>query len=250
MINRFKSNKKILSSIFLFPIGLIITFVLIKILFPNVYGIIISEDHLLEYLQAILYFISFILTLYIAITSFKSRKYFFGFIYLILSVVLIFWFFEEISWGQRIFNIPNSEYFETYNAQKELSIHNLNIFQHYLDEVYIILGLYGAFASFLIPKYLKDRFRGKIEYIVPGWYLLFYFFPIFIIYMFFGYLSPFMTHYYEISIFRIDNIIVWRDQETAELLLALGFVLFFAINSFRVKNEKLSLSPKNKKQYN
>ena len=250
MINKLKIDKKILILIFLTPILLILFFIFTKIFLSNVYSTIIREDHVLEYLQVILYFISSILTLYISVAFLKSRRYSFGIIYLILFFILMFWFFEEMNWGQRIFNIPNSEYFETHNAQKEISIHNLNIFQDFLDEAYMIIGFYGAFACFLIPKYFKNKFKEKLKFIVPDWYLSLYFFPIFMIYLFFGYISPYMTHYYEIDIFRIDSIIIWRDQEPAELILSIGLVIFFTIGSFRVKNGKLPLSPHNKKQQN
>ncbi len=34
---------------------------------------------------------------------------------------------EEISWGQRIFNIETPEFFKKHNAQKEMNLHNLVI---------------------------------------------------------------------------------------------------------------------------
>ncbi len=234
--------------IFLLPIVLIIIFILVKFLYPAFYGIIISEDHFVEYFQVFLYLISFISTLFISITFFRSRKYSFGIFYLVLSLALLFWTFDEISWGQRIFNISNTQYFETQNAQKEISIHNLNIFQDYLDEAYIILGFYGAFASFLIPGSIKNRSWKKLQFIMPDWYLSFYFSPVFMIYLFFGYISPFMVHYYEADLFRIGNVIIWRDQEPAELLLALGLAIFFIINSVLAANKEFLPPPDKEKQ--
>jgi len=235
--------------IFLLPIALIIIFILIKFLYPAFYGIIISEDHFVEYFQVFLYFISFITTLFISITFFRSGKSSFGIFYLVLSLVLLFWTLDEISWGQRIFNISNPQYFEAQNAQKEISVHNLNIFQDYLDEAYIALGFYGAFASFLIPGSLKDRFKKKLQFIIPDWYLGFYFSPVFLIYLFFGYISPFMVHYYEKDLFRIGNVIIWRDQEPAELLLASGLAIFFMINSLLATNKEFLPPPDKKKHY-
>ena len=49
--------------------------------------------------------------------------------YLLLGIAFLFAAGEEISWGQRIFNIPVPKAWETINAQKELTIHNLNFLQ-------------------------------------------------------------------------------------------------------------------------
>lgn len=80
-----------------------------------------AEDHLFEWATfAFLFFsFSFCLTLF-----YKKRNVFFG----VLSIIFIFGAGEEISWGQRIFNIKPPEFIERDNVQHELSIHNLEIF--------------------------------------------------------------------------------------------------------------------------
>ena len=44
-----------------------------------------------------------------------------------MSLIFIFGAGEEISWGQRIFNIESSDFFQQHNAQKETNFHNLKI---------------------------------------------------------------------------------------------------------------------------
>ncbi len=48
--------------------------------------------------------------------------------YLLLGVLFFICFGEEISWGQRIFNIKTPEIINKYNAQNEINLHNLWIF--------------------------------------------------------------------------------------------------------------------------
>lgn len=48
--------------------------------------------------------------------------------YLLLGVLFFICFGEEISWGQRIFNIKTPEIISEFNAQKEINLHNLWIF--------------------------------------------------------------------------------------------------------------------------
>ncbi len=48
--------------------------------------------------------------------------------YLLLGVLFFICFGEEISWGQRIFNIKTPDIISELNAQKEINLHNLWIF--------------------------------------------------------------------------------------------------------------------------
>ena len=42
-----------------------------------------------------------------------------------MALIFIFGAGEEISWGQRIFNVESSEYFLENNAQGETNLHNM-----------------------------------------------------------------------------------------------------------------------------
>jgi hypothetical protein len=56
---------------------------------------------------------------------FKTKKNLF---FLLLGMLFFIGFGEEISWGQRIFNLQTPEAVKKVNMQGELNIHNLNIF--------------------------------------------------------------------------------------------------------------------------
>ena len=91
-------------------------------------------------------------------------------LFLILGIMFLFGAGEEISWGQRIFDIPTPGGYKALNAQKELSIHNLNISQKSLSAGSIMNQLFVAFSlgyCFLIPFLNKffsvfRRFRERI----------------------------------------------------------------------------------------
>ncbi len=59
--------------------------------------------------------------------SFKRNIFFLG-----LSIMFLFAFLEEISWGQRIFNFVPPEFIAKHNVQDEFTIHNLSTF-HWMD---------------------------------------------------------------------------------------------------------------------
>ncbi|MDP3353019.1 MAG: hypothetical protein Q8S44_04690 [Flavobacteriaceae bacterium] len=90
--------------------------------FENVFA---REDGSIEYATAFMLLCISLLQLY---RFFKLSKYK-GYLWQIgmMGFVVLFFFGagEEISWGQRIFNIETSEYFLENNAQQEMNLHNM-----------------------------------------------------------------------------------------------------------------------------
>ncbi len=85
----------------------------------------IREDGLVEYLTAIFLFLASVVALYRIFEYRKLKKP----LWILTASVLAFLFFfaagEEISWGQRIFNIESSDFFLENNIQDETNFHNL-----------------------------------------------------------------------------------------------------------------------------
>ena len=77
------------------------------------------------------------------------------------SLLAVFFFFgagEEISWGQRIFNIESSEFFTENNAQGETNLHNLVVGDTKLNKVIFGRGigiLLLLYLVVLIPLYKR-----------------------------------------------------------------------------------------------
>lgn len=207
--------------VFLFPAASTVIFLAVKIYFPDTYSSLVEDDSVVENAQAFLYFISSLLSLYVASRFLRSRLALHCLLYCILALGLLFVSLEEISWGQRIFNIPNTAYFESHNKQREISIHNLDIIQPRLHTAYILVGAYGAFAWIplrLFLSRLKPGHQHLAKLVVPEWFISPYFFAVFLIFTLFKYVYP--PH--------PGSFLVWRDQEPMELLLALGFFAFVA----------------------
>ncbi len=108
------------------------------------------EDGLAEYSQFIFYIISSVF-FYKASTKNKAinKK-----ILIFLCIAFILVAGEEISWGQRIFNIKTPPSIENVNVQKEITIHNLDfIHNNLLHRAYMLVGFLGAFAQILLKKF-------------------------------------------------------------------------------------------------
>ncbi len=84
-----------------------------------------QEDGFAEYGTAFMLLSIFLLLFsrLFKLWSVKSATWRFGMF--IMGLVFLFGAGEEISWGQRIFNIESSEYFIEHNAQKETNLHNM-----------------------------------------------------------------------------------------------------------------------------
>jgi hypothetical protein len=218
--------------IFLFPIILFFIFLNMKLFSHDVYRSIIQEDTVIENMQAITYFLSSVVALLISLKFLHSKIILNGVLYSLLAVGLFFVAMEEISWGQRIFKIETPVYFDLYNAQKELSIHNLNIVQSKLHRTYVIVGAYGSFSwifASLILSRVKKKYHHIIVFLAPDWFISSYFFFCFLIYSLFCAAPQHIGHF-----------IIWRDQEPCELLLSFGFLAFVVTNYFK---SRLFLEP-------
>lgn len=142
---------------------------------------ITREDGMVEMSTAVFYFLAACLLIYLFIQSKSKEKIYFlrtkrNFFFLLLGLLCLFFAGEEISWGQRIFNIETPEYFEKYNRQSEINIHNLPFFHGNFNRVRKtgIAYLFNSnallyefyFIYFLIIPFLKkssDKIGNLIE---------------------------------------------------------------------------------------
>ena len=83
-------------------------------------------------------------------------------LFLFMTALLALFFFfgagEEISWGQRIFNIESSEFFTQNNAQGETNLHNLMVGETKLNKVIFGRGIgimLLLYLAVLIPLYRR-----------------------------------------------------------------------------------------------
>ncbi|MCZ6836164.1 MAG: hypothetical protein O7G85_10355 [Planctomycetota bacterium] len=125
---------------------------------PAQLAMIHGEDGVLEYASVLFFLISSILAALLAVrfSGLKSR--------MIMHGLLAFLFFvmagEEISWGQRIFDIETPEMMKGANVQDEINLHNM--FGYFADHLFIAaIGLYG----FVLPVvvHFKPTIRKLVD---------------------------------------------------------------------------------------
>jgi len=189
------------------------------------------EDGPLEYLTFFLYLasclISIVLLKIVKNLSIQKRLKYLWIVLLGVSAFLLFLISgEEISWGQRIFNINTPDPFVSYNMQKETTIHNAQFIFSFVYHAYFVLGIYGALSWVL--NYIPIKIRGiRIStYLMPilsRWYLA----PYFVVII--GYVCWRFT--------LTDNSFdPW--EEASETFLSIGVFLLFLFSYLDIKKIK------------
>jgi hypothetical protein len=220
---------------FVTPCLLAVSFLLLKIYSSEHYLAVIREDGPVEWLQAVFFLGASVFAFICANRFARKGRSVHSALFILFSVGLFFVAMEEISWGQRIlrFDIPDS--IKKHNVQGEFTIHNLDVIQyHILIPMYIAVGFYGSFAWLALRRLGPGR-RESLGWFVPDWFLAPCFLPVFAVY---SYLRIGVYAYWHgIAAFPIGGSVVWRDQEPAEFLMALGFLLFTLIVRRRQRRE-------------
>ena len=120
-----------------------------------------KEDGFAEYGTAFLLFCSSVLLISRFIKRQKYKKNLWKLGILAIALVFIFGAGEEISWGQRIFNIESSEFFKENNAQAETNLHNLVVDGKKVNKIIFSQLLTAILVIYLIiTPFLYRKFEG------------------------------------------------------------------------------------------
>jgi len=117
----------------------------------------VKEDGIVEYTTTLVLFLSFVFSLVIAQNFIKVKNKIFASFYILLSIAFLFAGFEEISWGQRIFDLETTEFFSE-NIQNETNFHNLPSINSNHDQMYLLVGLIGSFFCIFLSKLKIKKF--------------------------------------------------------------------------------------------
>ena len=215
--------------VFFFPLVLAVGFAVIYVFSPNMYLVLIEEDGISEDAQAVVYFLTSAIGFATAMILRKYQRKHLFWLFIMFAFSTLFIGFEEISWGQRIFGIQTPDFFKVESTQSDLTIHNLKPVEKILHPGFTILGFYGGLAWIFTSKTKNWKATDLRRFIIPGWYLSFYFLPVAAWYVYYHYIR-------EREYFIHPQIGMWRHQEFFELLVALGF-LFVAIINYKKVTE-------------
>lgn len=126
------------------------------------------EDGLVETLTAVFLLVSGGMMLFRTFSLRSGKSVWFLITSLFISLLFIFVGGEELSWGQRIFEVESSEFFKDNNAQAETNLHNLVVGDVKLNKLIFgkLLTAVLFIYTLLFPLfYVKSEFFKKwIDY--------------------------------------------------------------------------------------
>ena len=126
-------------------------------------GFYVKEDGIIEWLTVLGLFLGAVVCFYRASILRPFRGALFVICTVFLGLLFLFGLGEEISWGQRIFDIKSSEFFLQNNSQGETNIHNLIVSGKKINKIVfgtilgILIGIYFLILPFLYRKFEKVK---------------------------------------------------------------------------------------------
>jgi hypothetical protein len=127
-------------------LGLILSFINIDFFIDHY----IVEDGFIEWLTVIGLLIGAVVSFTRAKRLYNIRGFLFSLFTISLGILMIIAAGEEISWGQRIFGIESSQYFQENNAQGEINLHNLVVGGVRVNTLVFSLILTSCLVVFMI----------------------------------------------------------------------------------------------------
>ena len=242
--SRLTNNHKIKflkMGIFLFPLIFLFLIILNKILFGPLNDFYLNfarEDGPVEYSTAIFYLLSFVFSIIIGIMFIKQKKNLFALLYLLFSAMFFFIAFEEISWGQRIFQFETPEYLAE-NVQNETNLHNLPIISYYREKSLLLVSFVVFILWVVFTHYDKLKDKSFTKFFVPQGFIISYFIPVILFFgmNFFGNRIPTSPEGLLFYFFH------WPDHEVIEFLLSAGIFIFILSKIIKLKNQKRIMKP-------
>jgi hypothetical protein len=135
----------------------------------------IKEDGLVEYLTAGFLFFSSLVCFYRVFHYRKMKKNLWVLTWTLLAFLFFFAAGEEISWGQRIFGVQSSEFFQHYNKQGETNLHNLTFKGKNMNIIifsrlmFVVLFIYFFLSRLMVWKiHFIRNLVNKFNVPLPG----------------------------------------------------------------------------------
>ena len=129
------------------------------------------EDGEIEYATVVLLFGSCILVASRWIKYRRQQPIRFTLISILIFIVFFFVAGEELSWGQRIFNLESSQYFKEYNSQEELNLHNLTVGEVKINKLIFGVTLTTAILIYMILVPLLYQKVAQFRRFIDAWFI-------------------------------------------------------------------------------
>jgi len=183
----------------------------------DIYRFILIEDGPVEWAT----FICFVAAMIVAIqvcnlfvqVNYKWQACFYAF----FAIAMFFCAGEELSWGQRILNLPTPDALRIPGQQDELVFHNVGGTFGVFNIGIISVEFIGGIAYFVKRGLTVGQRGGQVNYLLPGLYLSSFF------------VIPLVYKLLQFVLNRTPDSVIGKYVEWTELCLALGLCLFVSL---------------------
>ena len=128
--------------------------------------IIWNENRIIEILQCILLLLT-IFYLFQIIEINKTKDKIFNSLLIFYLIPILYFFFEEISWGQHIFNWETNSFFKKYNNQGETNFHNISNLFDQVPRTLLTIWCGLTIFNYKFAKMLGFK-ENYLKFIVPN----------------------------------------------------------------------------------
>jgi len=193
-------------------------------LHPNYLTVISREDYIIEWLTVFFFVLTALLAIIFAVVFWQEQRIHNWFLILLSGACFLF-AMEEISWGQRFFNLESPDFFVQHSDQQEINVHNviselLTVRTKHIAA--LVMMAYGVVLPVFVYLPVIRSFTEKFHVLIPPKILM----PGFI-------LSSFLTW---------DRYFNGKDEEIAELFFSSLLFLVLIYNFWQlVTNDQRGL---------
>jgi hypothetical protein len=134
---------------------------------PKHMEFVCQEDGFVEYSQAFLYLFASVLFAYVGTRKGHRNIFYWGYALLFCAIAG-----EEVSWGQRIFDIATPASLDAMNVQHETTLHNINGLHQHTRMVGFLVCIAICYAIPLAEQFVpaaRDLVRRFDMPIFPAW---------------------------------------------------------------------------------
>jgi len=140
----------------------------------GVYHVLVREDSVLEWAGLLAYLAAAFFAAWTALRLYRSGERGLAVGFVVLASCCAFAAGEEISWGQRLFDLETPSRLEAVNRQRELTLHNVAEAERGFLFALVAASLYGLVAPWLVagrrmlvpPVFLCSAFLVTFAYTV------------------------------------------------------------------------------------
>lgn len=200
----------------------------------HAYRILIEEDGIIEYGSSFFWAISAIALIFCVVKNKLSQAIhnFWPLPYLLLIAFFIICGGEEISWGQRIFDLDTPEILKSVNVQNEITLHNIGSISVFSNAFFLLTLSYFIAIPFLIAR--NDGIKNLIQHYAlptPNKYATKVYSIALLVWLFLG--LRFGTLGFHPFSFYEEKYYTQMDDEMFEFLAAYTFFCFSAMDCLK-----------------